>query len=302
MLKVLFLYNIDNWAIHNVGKLWKKAAETTKNLQIDLLNYHTIRNYQKLFSEYDYIWYGYIFMHKRMPWDLDKTIITIHDPMELFPEKPEWKSLPLRDDNLKILKKANSLVTISNEIHQILTNSGYKNNLINTMSEIPLRDPSTISTNKCEGISVLKDYPRKNLQLLQKIKSIVDQDLSIGSIRLKVGGEVLSESEYIDLLDMHEIYICTSYQEGGPLPAMDAMRRGAIILTTPVGQIQEIISDGFNGFICNSKEEFILRIRELSNDLNKLQQMRLNSLKSIKESRNINQISQSIKQLYNSIK
>ena len=61
------------------------------------------------------------------------------------------------------------------------------------------------------------------------------------------------------------------------MPAMDAMRRGQVVLTTPVGQIQEIIKNGENGFICQTKEQFMEKISLLSKDLDLLHRMRIAS-------------------------
>ncbi|MGA3221039.1 MAG: glycosyltransferase, partial [Acidimicrobiales bacterium] len=96
--------------------------------------------------------------------------------------------------------------------------------------------------------------------------------------------------DYTKLIDDHEVYICTSYQEGGPIPAMDAMQRGCAVLSTPVGQIQELIRHGENGYICETADEFIEALTVLANDLPLLHRMRLRSLETFHRERNIEHI------------
>lgn len=60
---------------------------------------------------------------------------------------------------------------------------------------------------------------------------------------------------------------------------MDAMRRGCAVLTTPVGQTDEWVQEGVNGYFCHSHAEFSDRIRFLASHPEVLVEMRLASLK-----------------------
>ena len=88
---------------------------------------------------------------------------------------------------------------------------------------------------------------------------------------------ILDQPEYIKLLDSYNCYICTSWQEGGPLPLVEALRRGNIALTTRVGQTDDWVIDGYNGFFCESKADFLDKISLLSWDRSLLMSMRRNS-------------------------
>jgi glycosyltransferase involved in cell wall biosynthesis len=45
------------------------------------------------------------------------------------------------------------------------------------------------------------------------------------------------------------IYICASLAEGTPFPALEAAACGCTIVSTPVGNMPELIQHGVNGFI-----------------------------------------------------
>jgi glycosyltransferase involved in cell wall biosynthesis len=80
------------------------------------------------------------------------------------------------------------------------------------------------------------------------------------------------------MIDSSPIYVCTSWQEGGPLPAMDVMSRGGVVVTSPVGQVQEIIIHGKSGFICHSIDDFERTLELLFSNPELLMRARRNSL------------------------
>lgn len=287
-MKILYIHNKEDWAVHNVGKLWLNDQE---NVEVDFINYRNIQNIS-LFKKYDYIWFGYYFIYTRYNYKPSKSILAIHDPMELYPETSNWKEKGIFPDRLKILRELPNIISISEEMQKLLSDLHVNTTLIHTTSLLPLRDIDDVKTSQCRAHSVFQTYPRKNPELMEEIKKEVNNT----GIKFdtKIGLDILSEDKYIELLDNHEIYICTSYQEGGPLPAMDAMRRGSIVLTTPVGQIQEIIEDDFNGYICNNKSDFVTRIQELAGDKDKLHKMRVSAVSSIQSERNEVEIKQKV--------
>ena len=78
---------------------------------------------------------------------------------------------------------------------------------------------------------------------------------------------------------------------------MDAMRRGLAVLTTPVGQIQELIEDGVNGYFCRSAADFAGRLEHLGNDPDQLHAMRLASLETINTQRDPKALTQAAHQI-----
>lgn len=299
-VKILYLYDFKDWAIHNVGLLWLSGL---RGFTVDFKQYTHFR--RKMHKEYDLIWFGYsdlFFYHMaRLNVDLQykkKYILVIHDPLEIFPQVKYWKAMNIdaahfwnlrmyfKKRKLKILRKMTNIATTSRELQSILHEHGVKTHVLPTTSFLPKRSRDSIKSENCRILSVYEEYPRKNIQLLKEIQNYFANSKTI-IFHEKVGKKILPQGQYIKLLDNHEIYICTSFQEGGPIPVMDAMQRGAVVLTTPVGQVQEMIQNGKNGFICRTKADFIKKISLLSENMQLMQKMRLHSLERITKQRNV---------------
>jgi len=54
------------------------------------------------------------------------------------------------------------------------------------------------------------------------------------------------------------IYICASAREGTPNPVLESMASGLVVVSTPVGNVPELIRNGFNGIIVQRSVEAIL--------------------------------------------
>ena len=102
---------------------------------------------------------------------------------------------------------------------------------------------------------------RKNVKWLEAIESHFAGDPRV-EMQLRRGDRtsMLSRSEYLGELNSSDVYICTSFMEGGPLPVMEAVRAGKAVLTTRVGQVEEWVRDGQNGYLCSSLEEFLAAV------------------------------------------
>lgn len=72
------------------------------------------------------------------------------------------------------------------------------------------------------------------------------------------------------LKEMHknDFYILTTYGEGLPLSLIDAMYMNLPCLASNVRGCKDVIVDGQNGFLCNNAEDFVKKIKQLSNDRN----------------------------------
>ncbi len=287
--KILYIYDVEFWAIHNVGIFWSKLINDYYDFTfIPLEKYENIDK-----SKYDYIWWGYSLLinsilpkyriRKVIPKVIIKKLLlpynnisVIHDPCELFPQKEHWKQ---SSPQLNHLKWFNKFAVISNEMQHILSNYEYDCLKINTDSLLSIRKKNDLINKDLNCFSKAYDYPRKNIQLFNEIKEYFKGNIKLNGY---FGRILLSEKEYIELIDKHNCYICTSWQEGGPLPIMDAIKRGCVILSTKVGQTDEIIKDGYNGFYCTSYDDFLDKIAYLNNNNSTLFQMQSNSLKMAK--------------------
>jgi glycosyltransferase involved in cell wall biosynthesis len=294
------LYDFENWAIYNVGKMWLE----------DIINVEAV--YKKStdlkledFQNFDLIWFGYLdlFTNTYLTWGKasrhhkSKIVVSVHDPLELYPQVENWKNLKyhkFRDKDsarlrqkVKALRLVKNIVVASNEMQEVLKKYRLNSYVIPTTSMLPAREK--IKPIRTSILSVYQEFARKNIPLMDAIKVYCEENLDLRYDR-KVGRQVLPVDKYIDLLDAHPIYLCASIQEGGPLTAMDAMKRGAVVLTTPVGQLQDIIKHGVNGYICRTELDFFETIKNLKNDPSLLEYMRQKSLDAIVKTRDLKKI------------
>lgn len=77
-----------------------------------------------------------------------------------------------------------------------------------------------------------------------------------------------SGDKKIELLNKSDAYILPSYKEGLPISILEAMSYGMPIISTPVGGIPEIVSNGENGYLVEpgNKEDIYKAIMSLLND------------------------------------
>lgn len=236
--------------------------------------------------DYDMVWFS-LYIYEKYDFDPERSVVTVHDPLELFGQVKDWKDREIDPKHISTLKRLKYINTTSKEVREILASVGIDVPILPTASlltpAINVRD--VLDSQETGVMSVTNVYPRKNIPLLLEVLDCIKKEVSGIRITTKIGDDVLSETEYVQLFDDHDIYVCTSFQEGGPIPAFDAMCRGLVVVTTPVGQIQEIITHGVNGFICNSREEFLTALRILLDDKDRLNQMKKNSLETFKTRR-----------------
>lgn len=277
-MRALYIYDVSGWAFENLGRLW--FADSTYTIDFKVAAEVT----KKELATYDRIWLAAAGLSDRLPpFDWQKTIVTVHDPVELFQNSPNWKNTAPSNAFLEKLRKARVVTSISKELQSILSHHGIASFLTPTMGSLPLIDTSLITTKHCRLCAVNNISPRKNLCMLFDLQ---DRCHQAGiTFDTKIGFSVWPRDIYQQFLDDHEIYICTSFQEGGPLCAMEAMARGQVVITTPVGQLPEIITHGKNGFIASTEEDFFDTIKKLDGDRTLLHTLRVASRQCIEEKR-----------------
>jgi glycosyltransferase involved in cell wall biosynthesis len=64
-----------------------------------------------------------------------------------------------------------------------------------------------------------------------------------------------------------DVYVCASRAEGTPNPCLEAAACGVALLTTPVGNMPELVRDGLNGmFLAGDAQDLALKLRLLRDD------------------------------------
>jgi len=277
---ILALHDIDGWALDHVFSLWFDCVKPFRVTRRNWMQCATSR----AFKTYDAVIFGYLDIYLRFGYDPKKSIVVIHDPCELFPQIPDWKISKPDPKRMQVLKSLRGVIVISKEMESILEGYGIKTWLVPTMSRLPALGSEEISTVPAASVSIFKDYPRKNANQLRRLarrgKEIGKWDLILYE------NPDFNDDDYLKMIDRSPIYVCTSWQEGGPLPAMDVMSRGGVVVTAPVGQVQEIIRDGESGFICQSEWEFEEALAQLFSNPSLLAMTRKNSLAAYTRFRN----------------
>jgi len=277
---VLVLHDVDGWALDHVFDLWFSDAQSTKIIRRNWIEFSTSR----AFWGFDAVIFGYLDIYLRFGFDPAKSIVVVHDPCELFPQIPDWKNSQPDPKRMQVLKSLRGVIVISKEMESILNDYGIKTWLIPTMSRLPVLGSEEISPVPAASVSIFKDYPRKNAELLRKLQ---ESGKKSGKWKLEIHeNSSFSDKEYLRLIDEAPIYVCTSWQEGGPLPAMDVMSRGGVVVTSPVGQVQEMITPGESGFLCDCEQAFEEVLTQLSSNPDLLINVRKNSLAAYKAYRN----------------
>lgn len=56
------------------------------------------------------------------------------------------------------------------------------------------------------------------------------------------------------LYNQYKVYCCLSEYDATPTPALEAAHCGCVVVSTPVGNMPELISHGFNGFLLSNRD------------------------------------------------
>src|SRR5260370_18194466 len=134
IIKILYLYDFEGWALYNVGKLW---LNDLVNIKVSFIKFKKFR--KSSFDEYDLIWFGnydiFLYHYSSLHinnFNLNKCIVSVHDPIELFSQEEKWKEIKIDlkkwwDISLlrmwiriQILKKIKIVITTSNEMRYML--------------------------------------------------------------------------------------------------------------------------------------------------------------------------------------
>lgn len=285
--RVLYLYNVPDWAIHNVGRDWAALVQDTHDFTLMRYGRHELEDPHA----YDHVVWGYSTMRYSGRMNVESLIgrpgawwrwfrhaperlaAVVQDPSELFPEVPDWKQAPARVAHLRRYER---LAVTSNEMRQAMAALGQRAVQVSTRSILPLRAATEILREPLRVFTRAQSYPRKNLPLFHALQARLAGSLERCDAVL--GGGVMPQADYVRQIDGYNCYVCTSWQEGGPLPLMDSMRRGCVVLTTRVGQTDEYVEHGVNGYFCESEAEFAQRLHELAGDPERLLAMRHKAL------------------------
>ncbi len=285
-IRVLYL-DEGGWAVRNVGLSWFSHLDGVFCAMVSVQDF---LKKPEMHLEYDIVLLSFVNVMKHCK-DVvfSRPVIgVVQDPFELYDEVRDWKSRRADAQVIELCNKADFILCTSEEVQDCLAKEGIKSTRVPTASLLPAAPDEAIErtgSRPLTATTVGRIYRRKRFELFHEIAGASERMGLPIVFHAKFDRNPLPEAEYISYLDRADVYIVTSFQEGGPLPAMDAMRRGLIVLSTPVGQMPEIIVDGVSGFVCHDRSEFVDRLSRLCGDRKLVSQMRRESISRIREVR-----------------
>jgi glycosyltransferase involved in cell wall biosynthesis len=117
-----------------------------------------------------------------------------------------------------------------------------------------------------------KHLGNKGLDIIELACKAVGVPLIVSNREL---GDNYSHEELRDhVYHRANVYLCASEAEGTPNPALEAMACGLPVISTPVGNMVEMIVNGYNGFLVERE------VRALAQALKKMRQMSQEDLRA----------------------
>jgi len=116
-----------------------------------------------------------------------------------------------------------------------------------------------------------RDRATKNFSIVRKLSKLPDFQFSTVAT-LKSKSYKKTRQHMIDFYRSIDFLIVSSSTEGTPNPALEAASCGVPIITTPVGNMPDLIKDEENGFIVDSpkytlfKEVLQRKVKDISED------------------------------------
>jgi glycosyltransferase involved in cell wall biosynthesis len=299
----IYLYDIDGWALHALGRWLADSAVVPGELRLMRADaWHA----SPVAADVLYLSYSGLLEpgvdYRRWA---GRVVTTIHDPCEVsfFEHRADWARLPL---HRPLLDKVDACSVISEELRDLLRARGIleapltptwsprserlraarrprDGDVVRVMSStnVPLRRPvSEIMRRLRHPALFLRDENgrlslrqlsalpvRRRRKRTEWLAEIMDAPIPGLDCDFRAGAKVTrSADEYEAALGACDVYVCTSTMEGGPLPVLEAVMAGAAVLSTRVGQVPSWIEDGGSGFFCDTPADFVARLRAYATD------------------------------------
>lgn len=104
----------------------------------------------------------------------------------------------------------------------------------------------------------------KNYEIVKKALDIAHDKFGITSDIIKLDknlrGRILNIDEMVDYYNNIDFYLCASWNEGTPNPCLEAASCSIPVITTYVGNMPELITNGVNGFFIEPRVDSILDV------------------------------------------
>lgn len=266
-ISILIFYDEPGWAWWHRANQIKKNISRSFNIDIIKIGAEFNHNNYDLILLFEYYLYAHV---QHVP--CEKLIIGCSCP----------KTINLVC-NLLIEKKCAAGIVNNNTVFQYAKNFYKFYNCPNGVDTHIFFPPKTIpkQLSAC-WVGNSKSMGNKGLEIIREACELtkipllaIDQHQNISK------GNILSHIELRDTVyHKASFYICASEYEGTPNPALEALSCGLPVITTRVGNMPEIIVDGYNGYLIDRNIESLCEAIEKMKQSD-LRSMSINARKSI---------------------
>lgn len=293
--RILFVGDMENWSIHHVYQYMRN--EMRKYYWFDYCTLRRFIRYKWLLLQlYDYVYISFAFLLRKAAIDKRykyKILTGVHCHWE-FCDRTSLESAMKTAETidpgyLELLNQASRVAAISKILYDILKTHGYSNVYYMPHGiDIKLFYPE--ERNRSDDVfRVGWAQSETNHGFKRRIAEIENACRELPGVELDKIGNL--EKRLIDFKSIRkwynslDCYVCFSIFEGGPLPVLEAMACGIPCISSPVGQVPEIIIDGQNGFIVETKEELKEKLVLLKHNHELRKKISINARKTILEKR-----------------
>ena len=197
----------------------------------------------------------------------DREIVTFHDLFALK-ENNGVKGILYKQYIMEFLKFKNA-IAISEHTRGQLEEAGFSGEISTIYHGIPeifhprtnnveIRRKYGLPIDKKLIISVSSSAPRKNIQLLRKIKQNLWDDMEIVRVGPSEGFDLsfekVSDETLAELYSAADLFILTSTDEGFNHPVTEAMASGLPVVVSDIEIMREVTGNA--GIFCDVKDEF----------------------------------------------
>jgi len=199
------------------------------------------------------------------------------------------KSLDNKKETIKLLKGFQA-VSVNNrylekEFLPYVKNLYYTPNGVDSVFFHPIQNDSTDKLRI--GWVGNKDRKTKNFPILRQLKNMNFESVELKLVASKKSSKSLpkNQPQMRDFYRGLDFFLVTSSTEGTPNPALEALSCGIPIITTRVGNMEEIVRDGYNGFFVPPKSSAFAKIINRITDMQpeEISRLSANARKSIVE-------------------
>lgn len=263
---IFLAIDVKNWAFHNISKQILKHSALSKSKSLLIVEYLYL---QVLMAAFDIetnvvcFWWNSISTLEKYS-QKSKYVLMVYDHYS-------WVGNKSKSLLVEICQKNNviGVGVANNKLRKDMKKIGIDKPLFVVKDGVdfemfPLKQKENdefvfgwIGNSKIQASA---GYDKKDLKGLSIIKSAIqstNQNVLIWDVSEK---DILPQSEIFEKFYNHiDCYICMSNCEGTPNTVFESLTCGIPTITTDVGNVEDVLIDGVNGFIIDRDEESLIK-------------------------------------------